>query len=320
LVDGAAHCGRARVAVACRWQAERSARRLRRREAACRQALRPPADPGPYLNHGQHPEGVREVPRVDRANRAGVLAFETRANAVRAPPLPITVRSRPAASPLGLARSVTRATCSPVHRRTAAADARASVPQLLARRQSTTTTASLRPGCRARRPLPREPADSNWTLRVQRAGWARVLVAQHTFTASVSPCAAPLVPSSSLPLERSTAYCPSLRPARDHGGQRTAAGAGSQGRSFVHLGKARAAALVSRSCDHCDGGSCLVSQPSPSPSLFACTGGRSPASENRPCRDADGAEHDAGVLQLAVAAHGSHEEHDATCHSFRRTG
>jgi hypothetical protein len=37
-----------------------------------------------FSHHGQHPLSVREVPRLDRDDRAGALSFEPFANAVRA--------------------------------------------------------------------------------------------------------------------------------------------------------------------------------------------------------------------------------------------
>ena len=75
----------------------------------------PPGRP----SHTQLAEGVRRencIAAYDRHGRAGELAFDSGANAVRAPPCPsasLCIHRLP----LGLARSVIRATCSRFHRR-----------------------------------------------------------------------------------------------------------------------------------------------------------------------------------------------------------
>ena len=152
-------------------------------------------------DHGQHPEGVREVPRLDRDDRAGKLAFDPCANAVRAPSCPSRCVHCPS---LALARSVTRAAFSWFHRRTAAADL---VPaQMLARRPPRTTTTTARPGYRALRPHVREPTDSNRTLRGRRGSLPSTLS-----PASVSPCAAPLCPKQLSP-RRAENSMPNISP------------------------------------------------------------------------------------------------------------
>jgi hypothetical protein len=115
----------------------------------------------PTQCNGQHLASVREVLRLD-GDRAGASSFEL----VRTLCVPRPAHhSAIAALRSCLARSVPRATCSRFHCRTAAANARRSVAQLLARTLLSTTTASVLPGCRALRPHVREPTDSNTTLR-----------------------------------------------------------------------------------------------------------------------------------------------------------
>eukprot|EP00966_Prymnesium_polylepis_P285960 6605503-Prymnesium_polylepis.1 len=126
---------------------------------------------------------------------------------------------------------------------------------MLAQRPPRTTTTTARPGCRTRRPHPRDPTDSNRTLRGGRGSLPSTL-SMHPFL--TVRCTSSF-PSSSLQLERRTARRTSLRPARDDGGQRVGTLARPHDRSFVH-GEARRSGSATLLSSH-GRPSCLVSQP-----------------------------------------------------------
>jgi hypothetical protein len=142
-------------------------------------------------------------------------------------------------------------------------------------RRSTTTTASLRPGCRARRPLPREPADSNRTLRATgcRVGAgccpAHVHRIRDPFHRALPPSPQAALYGSSgaqhaghLSAQRETAAASAPRPGLDHTADRSCISA----RRGVPGGATTATAALAW---------CLSLHPR---ILFACTGGCSPAS------------------------------------------
>ena len=120
-----------------------------------------------FSHHGQHPLSVREVPRLDRDDRAGALSFEPFANAVRAGL--ICCLSCVHCPSLALSRGAEgdQLGSAPNGAMVAADACHCAFPQILPRIMLSTMMAPIRPGCRAGRPYLRESAGSNTSDRVQ---------------------------------------------------------------------------------------------------------------------------------------------------------